>query len=182
MRLEDLDISSPIATDAGLFGLWRSSAFSHVVSLDQWEDDVAEDASLLQHIARGAFAPINIGGDGAFQFHLRGTQEPGNLTARERSHLLVSSQPYLLKSDGLLELGGLEGVGSYAGADTVAIPLDAGEYGVVVHLIDWRAENGAVGPDGEPTAEALPDFVVEVCPAAGGQYRLDVHTFDRPAD
>ena len=181
MQLEALNTTSPLYTSAGLFGLWRSSAFSHVTDLDQWEDELVEDASLLRHIADAAFVPINIGSDGACEFHLRGTQTPGTLTDRERALVLVTSQPYLLTSDGKLELGALEGGGSYTGSETVEIPLAAGRYGVVVHLIDWPAEEGARGPDGAPTAGALPDFIIEVYLAPeDGQYRRAVETFDRP--
>jgi hypothetical protein len=43
MQLRDLDVSHAVVTSAGLFGIWRTSAFEHVSELDQWEDEVAEE-------------------------------------------------------------------------------------------------------------------------------------------
>lgn len=182
MQLRDLHVSRAVATSAGLFGIWRASAFDHVSELGQWEDEVAEDSALERQISVGAFVPINIGGNGAFQVAMRGVEAPGNLSERERSYLLVSSEPYLLVSDGVLQLGGLEAVGSYAGAEKVDIPLDDGRYAVVVHLVDWQAEPGSRGADGSPSADALPDFIVEIFTDVYGglKYRTKVDTFDRP--
>ncbi|TLQ47251.1 hypothetical protein [Streptomyces marianii] len=182
MQLRDVDVSHAVVTSAGLFGVWRASAFDHVSELDQWEDEVAEDSALERQIAAGAFVPINIGGNGAFQVAMRGVEAPGNLSERERTYLLVSSEPYLLVSDGALELGGLEAVGSYAGAEKVEIPLDSGRYAVVVHLVDWQAEPGSRGGDGNPSADALPDFILEIFADVHGElkYRTKVETFDQP--
>jgi hypothetical protein len=86
---------------------------------------VAEGSALEGRISVGAFVSINIGGNGAFQVAMRGVEAPGNLSERERPYLVVSSEPYLLVSEGVLGLGGLEAVGSYAGAEKVEIPLMA---------------------------------------------------------
>lgn len=181
MHLRDLSVSHAVATGAGLFGVWRPSAFDHVNELDQWEDEVADDTALERHISAGAFVPINIGGNGAFQVAVRGVEAPGGMSERERSHVLVTSEPYLLVSDGVLELGGLEAVGNYAGAEKVEIPLDRGRYAAVVHLVDWQAEPGSRGVDGNPSADALPDFIVDIFTEARGaaKYRTKVETFDR---
>ncbi|MEU1051926.1 hypothetical protein ABZ397_05105 [Streptomyces sp. NPDC005876] len=182
MQLRDLDVSHAVATSAGLFGVWRASAFDHVNELDQWENEVAEDSALERQISVGAFVPINIGGNGAFQVAVRGVEAPGNLSQRERSYLLVSSDPYLLVSDGVLELGGLESVGNYAGGEKVKIRLDNGRYAAIVHLVDWQAEPGGRGLDGNPSAGALPDFIVEIFAEVPGglKYRTKVETFNRP--
>lgn len=182
MQLRDLDVSHAVATSAGLFGVWRASTFDHIDELDQWEDEVAEDSALERQISVGAFVPINIGGNGAFQVAVRGVEDPGNLSERERSYLLVSSDPYLLVSDGVLELGGLEAVGNYTDAEKVEIRLDNGRYAAVVHLVDWQAEPGSRGADGKPSAGALPDFIVEIFAEVQGglKYRTKVETFDRP--
>jgi hypothetical protein len=181
MQLRDLNVSRAGATDAGMFGIWRTSVFAHVSELDQWEDEVAEDSALARQIADGAFVPLNIGGGGAFQAAVRGVESPGQLSEREREYLLVSSEPYLLISDGELELGGLEGVGNYSGAETVGISLDSGQYAVVVHLLDWQAEPGSRGSGGEPSPNALPDFIVEIFADSRERsgYRAKVETFER---
>lgn len=182
MQLRDLDVSHAVATNAGLFGIWRASAFDHVNELDEWEGEVSEDSALERQISVGAFVPINIGGNGAFQIAMRGVESPGRLSERERSYLLISSEPYLLISGGMLELGGLESVGNYAGGEKVEIPLDSGRYSVVVHLVDWQAEPGGRGPDGNPSAGALPDFIVEIFADVHDEpkYRTKVETFERP--
>ncbi|MBC6451699.1 DUF6386 family protein [Actinokineospora xionganensis] len=171
------DVDDPgrvVYTSAGLCAVWQPEAFAHVVDLDTWEDHVAEDEALIRQIAAGAFVPINIGGDGAFQVVIRQTP----LTERERRYLLVSSEPYLLISKGSVNLGGLENVGEYVG-DGEELELPAGRYSVYVHLIDWKLEPGSFA-DGEPTASALPDFVVEVAPETDADqvYRGQVRTFN----
>ncbi|MDX8052669.1 hypothetical protein SK571_25065 [Lentzea sp. BCCO 10_0798] len=46
----------------------------------------------------GAFVPVNIGSDGAFQVVARvgSASTAASLPPRERQHVLVSSEPYLL--------------------------------------------------------------------------------------
>ncbi|WP_406172752.1 hypothetical protein [Streptomyces sp. NBC_00996] len=175
-------MTETVGTSAGMFALWRLSRFASVTDLDDWEDEVADDESLGEAVQEGALVPINIGGDGAYQFTVRGVSALGGLTQREARYRLVSSQPYLLVSDGLVGLGGLEAVGEYTGADRLRIPLDPGRYEVQVHLIDWKAEPGALAADGRPTKDALGDFVVEICreaPETGLGYRQSLETFTR---
>lgn len=170
--------SHVMETSAGLCGLWQPERFAGVDELDTWEDEVADDAALVRHIEAGAFVPLNVGGDGSFQAIVR----EGGLTDREDQYRLVSSDPYLLVSYGVVHLGGLENVGPYIG-DSHAMPLADGRYSARVHLIDWKAEPGAVSEDGEPTGKALPDFVVEVNsePSPSPRYRTAVETFERPS-
>ncbi|WP_134715054.1 hypothetical protein [Saccharomonospora xinjiangensis] len=182
MQLHELYVSHAVATSAGLFGVWCASAFNHVNELSQWESEIADDSALERQISDGSFVPINVGGDGSFQFVVRGTEAPGSLSERERSYLLISSEPYLLVSDGLLELGGLEAVGNYSGASKVKIPLDSGRYAAVVHLVDWQAEPGSRRAGGNPSVSALPDFIVEIFVDFHSElkYRTKVETFNRP--
>lgn len=182
MTLLDLDATETVGTSAGMFALWRLSRFAEVTELDDWEDEVADEESLVEAIEEGALVPVNIGGDGAYEFTVRGVRALGSLSEREERFHLVSSQPYLLVSDGLVGLGGLEAVGEYTGADRLEIPLAPGRYAVQVHLIDWKAEPGSLGADGKPTENALGDFVIEICeesPEGAGQYRKSVVTFTR---
>lgn len=83
MRLRDLNVSRAVATEASMFGIWRTSVFAHLSELDQWEDEVAEDSALSRQISDGAFVPLNIGGSGAFQATVRGVESPGRLSERE---------------------------------------------------------------------------------------------------
>ncbi|MGK5547785.1 hypothetical protein ACSNOH_24050 [Streptomyces sp. URMC 127] len=178
----DLDVKKTVGTSAGMFALWRISRFAEVTDPEAWEDEVAEEESLTEAITEGALVPVNIGGDGAYQFTVRGVSALGSLSEREASFRLVSSQPYLLVSDGLVGLGGLEAVGEYTGADRLRLPVESGRYAVQIHLIDWKAEPGALGADGRPAANALPDFVIEICresPKENSEYRRNVVTFTR---
>jgi hypothetical protein len=181
MHLRDVDVSQAVATSAGMFGVWRASAFEHVNELEQWENEVAEDSALERQISAGAFVPINIGGNGAFQIAVRGVEAAGNLSERERMYLLVSSEPYLLVSDGVLGLGGLEAVGNYTGVEKAEILLESGTYAAVV-LVDWQAEPGSRGSDRNSSSKALPDFIVEIFADVQGELkcRTKVDTFDRP--
>ncbi|MEW2386272.1 hypothetical protein AB0873_29915 [Micromonospora sp. NPDC047707] len=163
-------------TGAGMCGLWQAEHFEHVTSLNAWEDEVSEDEALASHVRKGAFVPLNVGGDGCFRVTIR----EGGRNAREKRYTLVSSDPYLLVSRGTLMLGGLENVGSYiGGAQQIAFP--AGRHLVKVHLLDWKAEPGSVGADGSPTGIALPDFLVEIHPEPDGfvAFRSTVRTFER---
>jgi hypothetical protein len=180
LELRELDISQVVATAAGMCGIWQPEAFSHVTDLNSWEDDVAEDSALIRHIRAGEFTPINVGADGAFQIVVRGRVSSPALSEREASYLEASSEPYLLISNGMLELGGLEAVGSYTRAAKTRIPLTAGKYSAEIYLIDWKAEPGAADKSGGATAEALPDFIVtlSIARAAGELYRSRVETFE----
>ncbi|MFJ3661910.1 hypothetical protein ACIPPM_15760 [Streptomyces sp. NPDC090119] len=182
MTLLDLDVTETVGTSAGMFALWRLSRFAEVVELDEWEDEVADEESLDEAIAEGALVPVNVGGDGVCQFTVRGVSALGGLTEREARYCLVSSQPYLLVSDGVVALGGLEAVGEYTGADRLQFSLAPGRYAVQAHLIDWKAEPGAADAAGNPTQDALGDFVIEICPEDPknvGEYRKGVVTFPR---
>ena len=166
-----------VSTSAGMCGLWQPEHFAQVVDEDAWEDDVSEDDALETHIRLGAFVPLNIGGGGSFQVTIR----EGGPTALEGRYTLVLSEPYLLVSRGAIEVGGLENVGPYLGGAQEA-PIAAGRYLVRVRLIDWKADPASVGPDGGPTASALPDFLVEIYPVPdeATSFRSSVHTFERP--
>ncbi|GAA3014510.1 hypothetical protein [Actinokineospora diospyrosa] len=164
------------STGAGMCGLWQPERFEGVVDLDAWEDVVSDVDVLERHIREGAFVPLNVGGDGSFQVVVR----EGARSAREERYTIVSSDPYLLVSRGTLSLGGLENVGPYIGGSH-EVPIRAGRYAVRVHLVDWEAEAGSTGPDGAPTTDALPDFVVELQESdSEGGFRASILTFDKP--
>lgn len=167
-----------LRTSAGLCAVWQPEHFSAVTDFDVWEDEVAEDVALVRHIDAGALVPLNVGGDGAFQVVVRA----GGLTEREARYVIVSSDPYLLISQGVIEFGGLESIGTHLGG-AFSAPLAAGRYAVTVHMIDWEAEPGGMTDEGGPSENALPDLVVEVRPESEGlDYRKAVTTFPPPPD
>jgi len=171
------------ATDAGMHTLWNPSRFTSITSYETWEDALLEDDDITAHVRAGELVPINIGGDGAFQFLVRvGTQgHAPELTSRESQHLLASSQPYLYLSDGSAFLTGIEHIRADPGPGALALTIPAGPNAVTIHLIDRDSEPGAGEAHGQAASEALPDFAVLINPASttGGPYRTRLQTFDR---
>jgi hypothetical protein len=105
------------------------------------------------------------------------------LSGREERYLLVSSEPYLFRSRGILAISGLEHIGRSPGESGASVPLAAADWAATVHLIDWPEEPGAKTPDGKPAPTALPDFVVLLNPAAPGtQFRTKVDTYEKPGN
>jgi hypothetical protein len=92
-----MEVTGVMATDAGMFGLWSPASFVDIVDYDTWESELLEDDDIKRHITAGAFVPVNIGSDGAFQVFARvgSASTTASLTQRERQYALVSSKPYL---------------------------------------------------------------------------------------
>ncbi|MEV7091822.1 hypothetical protein AB0M80_03190 [Amycolatopsis sp. NPDC051045] len=88
-----MEATGVMATDAGMFGLWSPASFGDIVDYDTWESALLEDDDITRHILAGAFVPVNIGSDGAFQVLARvgSVSTIADLTPRERQYLLVSS-------------------------------------------------------------------------------------------
>lgn len=95
-----MEIAGVVATDAGMVGMWSRAAFMDVVDYDTWEMALLDDEDIAGHIAAGAFVPVNIGADGAFQVAARvgSTSAPVGPTDRERRYLVASSDPYVFIS------------------------------------------------------------------------------------
>jgi hypothetical protein len=174
-------VSDVARTDAGMCALWRRQAFLSFVEFEDWEDWATETSNIEQSIESGDLVPLNVGGDGAFQVCVRFGPAP-TLTPEEELLSIGASEPYLLVSDGLIVMGGLEEVGADGIPAHRLIDLEPGRYSAVVHLIDWKAAPGATGPDGRPSPDALPDFVVLLSSERNRAraYRRSVMTFDAP--
>jgi len=82
-------------TDAGMHALWNPSRFTGITDYQTWEDALLDDDDITEHVRAGKLVPINIGGDGAFQFLIRvGTAgQAATLTGREKHHLPASGHP-----------------------------------------------------------------------------------------
>lgn len=166
-----------VATDAGMLALWRESAFDGIDGYKAWESRVED--RLGEAIRSGELVPIGIQGDGAFGVRI--AVAPDQASDREARHTVVTSEPYLLVSDGgTIHLSGIEAVGDEA-SPPVTVTLPAGRYAVRVSLVAWDEEPGVRGPDGRPTAQALPDFLVMIEPSEGSEtFRQVEATFDPP--
>ncbi len=171
-----------VATGSGMFALWERSAFSSVVDYKTWESRLLDDSDVENEIAAGRLVPINIHGDSVSEIEVRvGTQaNPALLSERESTYLTVSTPaPYLLRAQTVLHFGGIEHIHTDPVPETGSITVDAGEYQVQVHLIDWQQEPGMANPDGSPNDGALPDFVVILNPVGDPRpSRITVNTFD----
>jgi hypothetical protein len=98
--------------------------------------------------------PVGIGGDGAFG--VRVAVAPDRATEREARHTVVTSEPYLLISDGgAIHLSGFEAVG-YAPSSAVTLTVPPGRYAVRASLIAWDEEPGAAGRTGDPRHRPSP--------------------------
>lgn len=175
-------INQAIGTDAGMFALWNAKTFEHITDYDSWEMELCEDEDIQKNIITGALVPINIGGDGSFQFVVRvGNQNtPATLNNRENLHLVVPSEPYLLLTSGNTYISGIERIRGDNLEEIPHIFLGQGRYTVTIHMLDWGAEEGARDMDGNISATALSDFVVLINPEVEEvQYRQKVETFDR---
>lgn len=170
-------------TDSGMLALWAPQHFDSITSYESWERELLEDTDISRHILQGAFVPLNVHADGAYDCAIRvgDLNAPATLSERESRYLLVSSEPYLFRSLGSLAVSGLEHIGRSPGGAASIVPLASGDWAATVHLIDWTQEPGAKSPNGKPTANALPDFAVFLNPSApDSQYRIKVDTFEAP--
>lgn len=177
-----VEVTGVMATDAGMFGLWSPASFGDIVDYDTWESALLDDDDIARHIVAGAFVPVNIGGDGAFQVVARvgSATARASLTERERQYVLVSSQPYLFITTSDAIISGIEHVGAVA-EQRLHVPLPAGRWSVTISLIDWGAEPGQKDDSGRPAPTALPDFTLLINPEDGttGTYRTKIQTFER---
>jgi hypothetical protein len=164
-------------TDAGMLCVWCPEYFRDVDGYDAWETRVNE--RLGDAISAGELVPVNIQSDGAFG--VRVAIAPPDLTEREHTYAVVTSEPYLLAvTGGELCLSGIEGVGDTDRAP-LRVTLVDGRYAVRATIVAWDEEPGGRRPAGNPTEDALPDFVLQITPEAGTeQYRTLEVTFDPP--
>ncbi len=173
-------------TDSGMTCLWDPSAFADVRDYDSWEAKLLKDDDITRHIESGAFVPINIGSDGAYEIEVRvgAADNPAVLSAREAKYLVAESEPYLFRSTGRLCVSGIEHVDGKPGKNVGALSLPAGDYAVKLHLIGWDCEPGMTNDGGTPKEGALPDFVALVNPRPPGAtgFRLKLQTFPSPGN
>lgn len=189
-----LGVSSPLSdsneilrrtfsTDSGMVAIWQPEQFHNVVNYDTWESELLEDADIARHIRQGALVPLNVGADGVYDCTIRvgNVTAPVSLSERETHFLLVSSEPHLFRSNGVLLISGLEHIDRSPGKASASVPLAAADWAATVHFIDWTQEPGAKASDGKPAPCALPDFVILLNPATPEtQFRTKVNTFEEP--
>ena len=176
------NINNTFATDAGMLALWSPENFHNITDYDSWERELLDEADISRHIEQGAFVPINIQSDGAYQCVVRAASSgvPATLSNRERRYLVVSSEPYLFRSRDTVAICGIEHISRSPEEPAAFFALPAGDWAVTVHLIDWPSEPGAISPDGNPTSTALSDFVILLNPTTTqARYRTKMETFEK---
>ncbi len=164
-------------TDSGMLCIWDYESFKHIHDYDSWDKELCEDANIRNNISKSAFVPLNLG-DGAFEVNVR-FDSNRYLTDRENAYLLVPSQPYLLKTSGIICLSGLEHVSRDIGQNVSKFDVEQGTYAVQINLIDWNQEPGAVDSQGGPTNMALPDMIVFMNKFvdSDSNFRTEIETF-----
>ena len=176
-------IRGTFATDAGMLALWNGECFDGVIDYETWEHELIEDADIERHIRAGAFVPIYINSDGAFECVVRTADEsgPACLSDREQQYHFMTSQPYLFRG-GEVRLSGIEKIEADPAGTIGRYSLKAQDYAVTVSMISWDDEPGAKDESGAPTPTALPDFVIlmNIADTGSGSFRTSVQTFDRP--
>ncbi|MBN2652577.1 MAG: hypothetical protein JXR63_09345 [Spirochaetales bacterium] len=168
-------------TDSGMLCLFNYANFTHVVDYDSWDKELCEDKDIIRHIEQGEFVPISFG-DGAFDVIIR-INEEAVLSEREKKYLVVQSKPYKLISTGKVCLSPLETVGKEISDRLYQFSLPSGTYKVIVNMIEWGEEPGALDEKGRPTPAALPDFIIFIEKITNSQnenFSTSVETFERP--
>ena len=170
-----------LITGSAMFGVWDRGHFPRVVDYESWEAELLDDADIERHIDVGHFVPITIYSDGAFEFEVRVgiVAEHCSLDQRERRYVIASSEPYLFRSAGELNVSASLFVDAAPEGPIGRLEILAGDYDVTVHQIEWRKEPGATDEQGKPSPEALADFVVLVNRSDGTvqSYRKQSGTF-----
>jgi hypothetical protein len=172
-------VNGVVRTDSGMCLIWNPRSFAGITDFESWERELFEEGDLQRHILAGEAVPINIRSDGAFALLARvGTDEIAERTERETIYTVVSSDPYLFRSDGEACASGIEHVSGQMLREVLRIPIPPGQWSVCIHLIDWKAESGSSDESGHPLADALPDFVVLFNIASRDErFRSEIVTF-----
>ena len=166
-----------VGTDSGMLCLWSSAGFRVVDGYEAWESQVND--RLAQIIETGLLVPVNIQSDGVFG--VRVAIDPPALTDRENAFAVITSDPYLLVvDDAELCLSGIEGVGDIDRAP-LRFTIADGRYAVRTTIVAWDEDPESRDTAGNPTAAALPDFVLQIEPAPDElEFRTSEVTFDKP--
>lgn len=164
-----------------MLGLWDYNHFPMIYNEATWERTMADERSLRHQVAGGYFVPIRVLGDGPWDMEVRvGTAAaPARLTEREHRLVKAASRDYLYRASSFVCFGGMEKVESWPPTEVGVIDVDSGEYVANIHWLDWELEPDVVGPRGQRSPDALPDFVVLLNPYGGGEmdWDLGIDTF-----
>jgi hypothetical protein len=157
-------VRETLKTDLGMFALWNRHDFSGIVDYETWRPAFGNDQAIERHIAKGTLVPIKVQSYGAactFEIRVGSLNLPADLTPAEKRSIIDSSEPYLFRSLGGLNLSSIESIGSEVGNDVVRLRMIPGDYAVTVHRLGSLA------------------FIILVNPEDGGiRYRSSAETFE----
>lgn len=157
-------VRETLKTGLGMFALWNRPDFAGIMDYESWRPALGHDKAIERHIAKGALVPIKVQSYGAactFEIRVGSPDLPAELTPEEKRSVIDSSEPYLFRSLGGLNLSSIESIGSEVGNDVVRLRMIPGEYAVTVHRLGGLA------------------FVILVNPGDGAiRYRSSAETFE----
>ena len=149
-------------TRSDMWCVWNPEIGKGINSYDEWEDKFYEDINLIEFIKKQLFVPININRSGSFEFSVR-INDSNNLTPREKNCFIISSNNYLIKSDGKLYISGIEYIEETVNdIHVLEIKSNTGIYNIRIDLIDWKKETENINLDGTSKENALSDFLIHI--------------------
>lgn len=178
-KKKPITIEKAIPTSSAMWGLWDYEEYKTVVTYEDWHALFCENEAIKEQVSKAKFVPIYIHSDGCYQFKVK-IDEP--LSSREKQYVFMQSQEYLFESSGRAVLSGIEGINRMVStSDGIIFDLSRGNYAVSICMVDWDKEPSMKLPNGAPSPDALPDFIVLVNSdvSVQGNYRQDIETFDR---
>ncbi|HYP70882.1 MAG TPA: hypothetical protein VEP93_08335 [Variovorax sp.] len=168
-----------LPTDSGMHGLWNPEAFKAVCDFDAWAHNFVEERDIQRHIAAGAFVPIYVHADGAPLIDLRvgSAQAPAVFDPGTQARVERRSRPYLLVSNGMVGVSGIEYINAYSDEGARFLNLPAGRW--VAQVLEVEPQDGL----DKQLADKVPNFVVLLNPepAQRPDYSQDVDTFSQAA-
>ena len=171
-------LEKDLATMSGMWALWDYKEYENISSMEEWEKSFLEDSDIEKQIDISKIVPIYIHSDGCFKFRIKINEV---LNERENKYILAKSNEYLFKSSGTAILSGIENIEkNISDNECLKATLPKGTYSVVIYLIEWDAEPKMKLKNGNPSPDALPDFIVSINTTSdiSKSYRKSIETFE----
>lgn len=166
-----------LPTDSGMHALWIPEPFKDVCSYESWRKKLLENKTIEEQIKNGYFVPLYVHSDGtpAIEVRIGTTNKPVSENSEEKRLIVASSGLYWLKSNGIVNISGIEYISGLGNEDSiVSLILPKGDWSVRVHYLKDQSPNR--------NQEVLypPDFLVLINPVINAEdsYRTSVETFN----
>ncbi len=147
-----------INTYSGMWALWDYENYKNIFDEEEWGNKFINDDDILKEISTSKFVPIYAHINGSRQFKIKVNE---SLDDREKQYVIATSKPYLLDTNGLVILSGIENIlGDVSDQEAIKINVQKGKYEVIAYIIAWDKEPNMKLADGTISSNALPDFVI----------------------